>query len=265
MRACAFFSPSLHPVLDGGKGHKHAVVSPEMPTRWSVGQAVLDHQPHCEIDHAVGVVTARWGKIRQVRIEILATLGAVMLRIGDHEITRTPQGKISQVVQRPLGLLVPIGRVPTTRTRVPLVIAAGGNNLWLGQVGNRKNPFAGIGAIRTGTKHGFVLLVLILGPKLYTTYPSEAIPKPGKDAIVSANPTFPRLGIPALPGEAPARPSIRCSPISWSMCSTTATSASALPIPSKSSTSTVSSVPVKASLTRSSAISSTSRPTTART
>jgi hypothetical protein len=26
-----------------------------------------------------------------------------------------------------------------------------------------------------------------LGPKLYTTYPSEAIPKPGKDAIVSYN------------------------------------------------------------------------------
>ena len=67
----------------------------------------------------MGVVTARWCQIGQVRIEVLATLGTVMLRIGDHEITRTPQIEIAQVVQRPMGLLVSIGHVTTTRTRVP--------------------------------------------------------------------------------------------------------------------------------------------------
>src|SRR5438132_12122543 len=77
----------------------------------------------------------------------------------------------------------------TTRTHIPLVIAAVGNNLWLGQVGSGGHPFAGIGSIRTRTEHGFVLLVRMLGPELYDKCPSGTIPKPGKDAIVSIKKT----------------------------------------------------------------------------
>src|SRR6266478_3746143 len=84
-----------------------------------------------------------------------------------------------------MGLLVSIGPMTTTRTRVPFVIAAVGNHLWLGQVGSGGNPFAGIVSIRTRTAHGFVLLVRMLGPELYDKCPSGTIPKPGKDAIVS--------------------------------------------------------------------------------
>jgi hypothetical protein len=94
MRACAFFSPSLDPVLDRGKGDKDAVVSPQVPTRWAVGQAVLDHNPHCQIDHAVGVVTARWRQISEIGVEVLAALRTVMLRIRHHESPRTPPVEI---------------------------------------------------------------------------------------------------------------------------------------------------------------------------
>src|SRR5499433_2602134 len=185
MRACAFFPPSLDPVLNGRKGHKDAMVAPQVPTRWAVGQAILDHEPHGQVHHAVGVLTAGWCEIGEVRIEVLATLGAVMLRIGDHEIPRTPQDEIAQVVEGSMRLLVTIGHMPTTRTHVPLVITAVGNNLWLGQVGSGSNAFAGIGSIRTRTEHGCVLLARILGPAFYDTCPTGAIPKPGKDAIVS--------------------------------------------------------------------------------
>src|SRR5207249_10920881 len=98
--------------------------------------------------------------------EVLATLGAVMLRISDHEIPRTPQVEITQVVEGSMRLRVPIGHMTTTRTHVPLVITAVGNNLWLGQVGSGSNAFAGIGAIRSRTEHGFILLVRMLGPEL---------------------------------------------------------------------------------------------------
>src|SRR2546423_4487471 len=84
-----------------------------------------------------------------------------------------------------MGLLVSIGHVTTTRTRVPYVVATIGNHLWLGQVGNRGHPFSGIGSIRTRTKHGFALLVLMLEPQGYDKGSSGAILKPGKDAIVS--------------------------------------------------------------------------------
>src|SRR5712692_9830037 len=73
MRACAFFSPSLDPILDRGKGHKDTVVAPQVPAGRTVGQAVLDHQPHRQIDHAMGVVTARWRQVGEVRIKVFAT------------------------------------------------------------------------------------------------------------------------------------------------------------------------------------------------
>src|SRR6266851_1122101 len=123
MRACAFFSPSLNPVLDRGKGHEDTVVSPQMPTRRAVGHAVLDHDAHRQIDHAVGIMTARWCQSREVGVKVLATFRTVMLRIRDDKITRTPHVEIAQVVQRPMRLLVPIGRVTTPRTRLPRVVA----------------------------------------------------------------------------------------------------------------------------------------------
>jgi hypothetical protein len=109
MRACAFFSPRLDPVLDRGKGDKDAVVAPEVPTRRPVGQTVFDHQPYRQINHAVGVLSAGWRQIREVGVKVLATLRTVVLRIGDDEIAWTPEVEIAQVVQRPLKLLVPIG------------------------------------------------------------------------------------------------------------------------------------------------------------
>jgi hypothetical protein len=94
MRACAFFPPSLDPVLNGRKRHKDAMVAPQVPTRWAVGQAVLDHESHRQINHAVRVLTAGWRQIGEVRVKVLATLRTVVLRIGNHKITRTPQVEI---------------------------------------------------------------------------------------------------------------------------------------------------------------------------
>jgi hypothetical protein len=185
MRACAFFSPRLDPVLNRGKRHKDAVVSPEVPTRWSVGQAILDHEPHSQVDHAVGVLTAGWCQIGEVRIKVLATLCTIVLRIGDHQITRTPHVEIPEVVQPPLALFISVSLVRATRTGLPLVGATGRDDLWRWQVGNRSNSFGGIGSIHTRTEHGFVLPVRILGPKLYDKCPTGATPEPGKDAIVS--------------------------------------------------------------------------------
>ena len=185
MRAWAFFSPSLHPILDGRKRHKDAVVAPAVPTRRPVGQAVLDHQSYRQVNHAVRVLTAGWRQIRQVSMAVLLTCRTRMLRLRDHEITRTPQGEIPQGVQRPLALLVPIGLVTTPRTRLSRVGATGRDDLWRWQVGTRGHPFGGIGSIRTRTEHGLVLRARMLGRELYDKGPSGAIPKPGKDAIVS--------------------------------------------------------------------------------
>src|SRR5438874_12177703 len=109
MRTCAFFPPSLDPVLDRRKRDKDTMVAPEVPACWPVGQAVLDHEPHRQVHHAVGVLTTGWGEIGEVRVKVLTTLRAGVLRRGDDEIAWTPEVEIAQVVQRPLKLLVPIG------------------------------------------------------------------------------------------------------------------------------------------------------------
>jgi hypothetical protein len=161
------------------------MVAPEVPTGWPVGQAVFDHQPDRQINHAVGVLTAGWRQISEVGVKVLATLRTVVLRIGDDEIAWTPEVEIAQVVQRPLKLLVPIGGVTAAWTGLPLVSATIGDDLWRWQVGYRGHPFARIGSIRTWTEHGCGLLARIVGSALYDKCPTGAIPKPGKDAIVS--------------------------------------------------------------------------------
>jgi len=167
MRACAFFSPSLDPVLDRGTRDKDAVVAPEVPTRGSGGQAVFDHQPYRQIHHAVGILTARGGQIGEVGTTVLATLRTVMLGIGHQQIPRTPYVEIPQIMQRPMRLLVPIGRVTTTRTRVPYVVATVGDDLGLWQVCGCGDPGAGVGSVLTWTEHRVALLAQRCGPALY--------------------------------------------------------------------------------------------------
>src|SRR5262245_23933564 len=178
MRACAFFSPSLDPILDGGKGHKDPVVAPQVPTRWAVGQTVFDHEADRQIDHPVGILTARWGQIREVGAKVLATLRTVMLGIGHQQITRTPHIEIPQIMQRPMRLLVPIGLVPTARTRVPYVVATVGDDLRLGQVSGHRDPFARVGSVLTWTEHRVALLAQWFGPELYDQRLLEATRSP---------------------------------------------------------------------------------------
>src|SRR5262245_6449465 len=167
MRACCFFSPSLDPVLDRGKRDKDTVVAPEVPAGGTVGQAILDHEPHGEVYHAVGVVTAGWCQIGEVRAQVLATLRTVMLGRGHHQITRTPHVEIPHIMERPLRLLVPIGRVTTTRARLPEVVGAVGDNLGLWQGCGGGDPGAGVGSVLPWTAHRVALLAQRFGPALY--------------------------------------------------------------------------------------------------
>src|ERR671937_2846068 len=167
MRACAFFSPRLDPVLDRGKRDKDPVVAPEVPAGGTVRQAVLDHKPHGEVHHAVGVLTAGWCQIGEVGTKVLVTLRTVMLGIGHQQIPRTPYVEIPQIMERPMRLLVPIGRVTTTRTRLPEVVATVGDDLGLWQVCGCGDPGAGVGAVLTWTEHRVALLAQRFGPELY--------------------------------------------------------------------------------------------------
>src|SRR5437660_7212223 len=66
-----------------------------------------------------------------------------------------------------MGLLVPIGRVTTARTRLPNVVATIRDDLGLRQVCGHRDPFARVGSVFTWTEHRVALLAQRLGPELY--------------------------------------------------------------------------------------------------
>jgi len=167
MRVCAFFPPSLAPGLHRGTGHEHAVVAPQVPTGRAGGQAVLDHHADRQIDPPVGLLTARWGQIREVGAPVPATRCTVMLGRGHQQIPRTPPIEIPHIMQGPMRLLVPIGRVPTMRARLPEVVATVGDNLGLGQVCGCGEPGAWVGAVLAWTEHRVALPAPRCGPALY--------------------------------------------------------------------------------------------------
>src|SRR5437879_917541 len=70
-------------------------------------------------------------------------------------------------MQRPMRLLVPIGRVTTMRARLPDVVATVGDDLGLWQVCGGCDPGAGVGSVLTWTEHRIALLAQRFGPELY--------------------------------------------------------------------------------------------------
>src|SRR4029453_11212950 len=70
-------------------------------------------------------------------------------------------------MQRPMRLLVPIGRVSTTRARLPDVVATVEDDLGLGQVCGGGDPGAWVGSVLTWTIHRVALLAQRFGPELY--------------------------------------------------------------------------------------------------
>src|SRR5215471_7333662 len=167
MRLCAFFSPRLNPVLDRGKGDKDTMVVPQVPPGRAVAHTVLDDEPDRQINHAVGVLTSRGCQIGEVGARVIATLRTVMLGIGHKQITRTPHVEIPQIMERPMRLLVPIGRVTTMWARLPEVVATVEDDLGLGQVCGCGDPGAGVGSVLTWTVHRVALLAQRFGPALY--------------------------------------------------------------------------------------------------
>src|SRR5919199_6245222 len=98
-RACAFFPPSVAPVLDGGKGDQDAVVAPEVPARRAVGHTGLDHEPDRPLNPTMGLRTARWGQSGEVRVQVRAARRTGVLRIRDHASPWTPYVESPHVVQ----------------------------------------------------------------------------------------------------------------------------------------------------------------------
>jgi hypothetical protein len=69
-----------------------------MPTGGTIGEAIVDDDPHGQINHPMRVMPARRGHIAQIDVAMLPAVGTVVTRVGHSEGHWTTGVYIAQVV-----------------------------------------------------------------------------------------------------------------------------------------------------------------------
>lgn len=130
------------------------MLSPEGPTGGAIRQAVLNDQADGGVDDPAGVVASGVGEVGHVGVEILATAGAIMLRVDQDNVAGPAGEGVAQVVKGAAGEAVAVGAMPAARTRPSAIIAALAGDLGLGQVVDACGALGGVGAVFAGSRHG---------------------------------------------------------------------------------------------------------------
>src|SRR5438309_4932844 len=94
---------------------------------------------------------------RGIGVEILPALAAVMLRVGQRDIPRTPREEIPDIVQRGGEDSIAIAALATTGARPMREVATVLDLMWLRQIFWTGDPFCGIWTVRSRTEHSRTL------------------------------------------------------------------------------------------------------------
>lgn len=76
------------------------MVTPELPTGISIGLTVFHDDADRQGHHPMGIVSTGRCHIGQVGAEVFATGLAIMLRVRDVQLTRSPRPQVAEIVQR---------------------------------------------------------------------------------------------------------------------------------------------------------------------
>jgi len=112
----------------------------------------------------MGVMAARQSQIGRIRVEIVTAGGAVVLRIGELDITGPSRHQVSHVVKETLDASQSVGASATTWARAAFVVPATCNDPGLGQVFDTRNSLCNVGKVFTGSRHGDVLQKKVCSP-----------------------------------------------------------------------------------------------------
>ena len=99
------------------------MVAPEVPTGGLIGQAVLDDQPDGQGHDPMSRESLGRGPIGQVRGEGVAAPRAVMLGVGEVDVTGPAPQRVASIVQDAGPDPIPRARLAAFRTRPMLVIS----------------------------------------------------------------------------------------------------------------------------------------------
>jgi hypothetical protein len=113
-------------------------------------------------------------QVRGIGVEILTALAAVMLRVGQRDIPRTPRDEIPDIVQRAGEDSITIAALATTGARPMLEVATLLDHMWLRQIFWMGDPFCGIWIVGSGTEHSRKSLAKDFLPKSYCKCPKKS-------------------------------------------------------------------------------------------
>jgi hypothetical protein len=144
--------------LDGRVGHKNPVVTPQVPTRGLIWQAILDDEAYGQGNDAVGVMGLGQGIVGHVRVEILATAGTAMLGKNELNVTRPTGNQVPNVMECSLASAIAETGLATNGARPMREIAAAKNDLRFRQIFGPRDALRDVWQILAWTRHSDALL-----------------------------------------------------------------------------------------------------------
>src|SRR3984885_6928328 len=123
------------------------MIAPKMPGSESIGQAILDHQAHCQGNDALGVMTSRRCQIGHIGIEVELTKGTAMFRVGDMQVAGAILAQAANLVENALDPTAARRGSTALRTSARAKIPRALLDQRLGQILNTCDPFRRIGEI----------------------------------------------------------------------------------------------------------------------
>jgi hypothetical protein len=99
------------------------VVTPEVPRRDAIWQAVFDHHTHGQGDDPLGIVASGGCEVRQTSAEVQATSRAAVLRVTDVKVAGPVLIWAAEVVEDSIPQGVTIAAPTTVRTTAATVAA----------------------------------------------------------------------------------------------------------------------------------------------
>ena len=130
------------------------MMTPKMPTRFPIGQAVVNDEAKGKFDHGIRVSGLRWSNVRRVNREMRLTFATIMFGIVQDGFGGTTGRRVAEVVE--LSLAKGVSRAGMLAVGASAFFADAGTfferRFW--QIIGIDNTFGGVGDVWTGSGHG---------------------------------------------------------------------------------------------------------------
>ena len=153
----SFFPPCrLDPVLDGGIGYEDAVVTPEVPTGGSVGQAIFGDQTDGPLLDTLSVPGVRRSQVGEITGEATVTAEAAMAGESDNQVNGVVGPGITEVMEGTGADGIATGAMATARAESRRPVATASLDARLGEVFDTGDALGDIRDIFPWSSHGLL-------------------------------------------------------------------------------------------------------------